>query len=166
MKKEVDIEKTGFKTPDNYFDGIEDAVFEKIKDQKQLDSVNSPGFNTPETYFDSIEDRVLVQLERPTKVISLVKTKRILYITSLAAAAILVLTLILKNPNASFEVLDTELVENYIIEQELSTYELTSLLSDADLSEIYVDPIGETISDDTLENYLIDNVDLETFIEQ
>ena len=74
--------------------------------------------------------------------------------------------MILKNPNASFEVMDTELVENYIIEQELSTYELTSLLSDADLSEIYIDPIGETISDDTLENYLIDNVDLETFIEQ
>lgn len=166
MKKEFDIEKTGFKTPDNYFDGIEDTVYKKIKAQEQLQAVKSPGFNTPEAYFDSVEDRVFEQLEESSKVISLINTKRVLYIASMAAAAILVLTLILKSPTSSFEDLDTELVENYIIEQELSTFELTALFSETDLSNINIDPIGETISDDTLENYLIDNVEIESIIEQ
>lgn len=57
------INKTGFKTPTNYFNQLEDVVFDKIDIQQETKSIlpkkleNS--LKVPDTYFDSFENRLL-----------------------------------------------------------------------------------------------------------
>ena len=62
MNKELkNIKTTGFKTPDNYFDTIEDNVIDNIKLNDVLNN-ESNGQTIPEGYFDSIEDSVFQKI--------------------------------------------------------------------------------------------------------
>ena len=53
------LKKKNFKTPDGYFQSVEDTVFSKIVEEKLPEK---EGFNTPKAYFDSIEDVILSKL--------------------------------------------------------------------------------------------------------
>ena len=67
MNKELkNIKTTGFKTPDNYFDTIEDNVMDNIKLNNILNS-KSTGQTTPEGYFDTIEDSVFQKINSSKK---------------------------------------------------------------------------------------------------
>ena len=167
MSKELNIKNTGFETPKNYFDSVEDTVFSSLQSEKLKNSTSDPGYSIPEGYFDSLEDEVLSKIDKPeTKVISL-NTRKLLYTaTSIAAILVLYFTLFSKTERNTLDSLDTEVVEAYILEQEIDSYELASLLTDEDIDTINGDIFKEEFNTDQLEEYILENIELESIIEQ
>lgn len=154
------IKKTGFKTPDNYFDAVDDNIMNAIKQENSNLSMET-GFKTPDNYFDAIEDAVInkVQTKNTSKVIQLFSKRNLLYASSIAAAVLLIFNLSIFDKEVTWDSLDTQTVENYIIDEGIDSYELAALFTDDDFLEI--DFIEQNISDETLENYILDNLDLE-----
>ena len=164
MNKELkNIKTTGFKTPDNYFDTIEDNVIDNIKLNDVLNN-ESNGQTIPEGYFDSIEDSVFQKItssKKEVKVIRLFTRKKMFYAASIAAAIILMLIVILPS-NPSFSNLELETVENYIYQESYSSEDIAALLSEEELEEIlYAD---SSYSDESLEDYILDNTTIEDLI--
>lgn len=155
------IKNTGFKVPKDYFDGIEDAILSDIK-LKEL--APQSGYKLPDTYFDSLEDTILnkVSAKETSKVISIFNIKNIIYMSSAAAAILLLFNLFTLKNKSAIDRLDTETVENYIINENIGSYEIVSLLLEEDLlnegfTELKID-------EHTVETYILNNLDMENLI--
>ena len=61
--------------------------------------------------------------------------------------------------------LSAEIVEAYFQDSDLDSYQLAQLLSDADLLEDDFTIAQTTYNEDNLETYLLENADLESFLE-
>ena len=155
------IKNTGFKTPDNYFDAVEENIMNAIMQENNGSLSKETGFKTPDNYFDAIEEVIIDKIETKTtpKVIQLFSRKNLLYVSSIAAAILLLFNLSLFDKEITWDSLDIQTVENYIIDEGIDSYELATLLMDEDFSEIEF--IEQNITDEALENYLLDNLDLE-----
>ena len=164
MNKELkNIKTTGFKTPDNYFDAIEDNVMDTIKLKEILNS-DSNGQTIPVGYFDTIEESVFNKItssKKEIKVVRLFTRKNMFYAASIAAVIILMLIVVLPS-NPSFSNLELETVENYIFEEEYSSDEIAALLSDEELEKILF--IEYSYSDESLKDYILDNATIEDLI--
>lgn len=169
MNKLKDIKDPGFKTSEDYFSSIEDAVIEKLNVSNLNDNSEGHGFILPEDYLSTIEESVLNKLDPKVdnvKVVSLFSKRNLLYLSGVAAAILIMFSLFINLDNNTFEDLDVELVENYIIEQDFSTYEIAQLLTDEELLQVNNEIMDEAFEFESLENYLLDNVNLEDIIEQ
>ncbi|WP_406683107.1 hypothetical protein N1F78_10460 [Seonamhaeicola sp. MEBiC1930] len=158
MKKNKlhNIEESGFKVPDGYFDTLEDNIMSELK-LKEL--TNSSGFKAPNNYFDTLEDVIINNISKETepKVIQLFSKKRLIYFSGIAATILLLLTL---NFNTKTEEeLDYQTVENYILDENISSYEIASLLDENDLAEELF--IENGIDEDVIEDYILNNLDVE-----
>ena len=139
------IKNSGFKVPQNYFEGLEDSI---LAEAKLKSIVNDSGFKTPEGYLDNFE----VLIKKETKVISIFSRKNILAVSSIAAALILFFSLnLFNNSTLSINDLETTTVDNYILD-ETEIGDLTSLFQDIELNENQF--IDYSISDETLDSYL------------
>ena len=161
------INKPGFNTPEGYFENFEDALIARMTSEKLKQSAAGHGHRIPEGYFDSLEDRVIEKLE-PTqpKVISLFNRKQLYYVSGIAAAIIILIAVFVNRGESVDGSLNYETVENYIIAQDLSSYEIASLLTEEEIDEIELDIISDDMTEDTLEDYLLNNIELEEIIEQ
>lgn len=167
MKKDKlhNIKSTGFKTPDNYFDSLEDKLFERISEEKSIDGVKDTGYIVPEDYFDTVEDKVVGQLEASeTPVVKLNTRKTFYYIAGIAASFMLLLAIFM-NRGDNPEELSIEMVETYFEESDLDSYEIAQLLSDEDLLEDDFTIIKTPYEEDNLESYLLENTDIESYLE-
>jgi hypothetical protein len=163
MKTNLDnIKKTGFKTPDNYFDKVEDKLMNAIKQENNFNLNKETGFKTPDNYFNAIEDVIINKTKNTPKVIQLFSKRNLLYASSIAAAVLLLFNLSIFDKEVTWDSLNSQTVENYIIDEGIDSYELVALFSEDDFSE--VDFIEQNITDETLENYLLDNLDIEEII--
>ena len=167
MKKKWNIRETGFKTPQNYFDGVEDAVVSKLNSHSGLSSIDETGFKMPEDSLDSVEDRVFKKLNEDSnsRVISLVSRRHLLYVTAAAAVVLIMFTILTNKFSTSESELDYEMVESYIINQEISAYELAALLTEEEIETINTTILSETFNESSVEDYLLDVVDFENLIE-
>ncbi|MBT8273930.1 MAG: hypothetical protein KJO77_08995 [Bacteroidia bacterium] len=166
-KKLKNIKKPGFKTPKDYFDGLEDAVFSQLSTKNLQESIDNHGFSMPEGYMNGIEDKVFNKLDQDaTKVVSLFSRRNILYVSGVAAAIVLMFSIFMNRDTQTIEDLDQNLVENYILDQDISSYELASLLTEEELTSINDDIMQEVYDEESLEDYLLENVNLEDIIEQ
>jgi len=199
-KKIHNINKTGFKTPDAYFDSIEDRIFAKLKDETSLKNIKEPGYLAPDSYFESIEDSVMSKLNddmvlenikdsgfktpdnyfehvedtvlaklndnKSTKVLPLFSRRNVLYVSGVAAAILIMLGIFNNKTNNGIDSLDIEVVESYLEDQDLDTYDIASLLSVEDLEEDDFGIINDSFTEESLEDYLMDNANLEDIIEQ
>ena len=158
------IKTTGFKTPDKYFDSVEDNIMNAINQEESLNLSKETGLITPDNYFETIEDVVINKLNKKnnSKVIKLFNKRNLIYTSSIAAAILLLFNLSIFDKEVTFDSLDTQTVENYIISEGIDSYELAALLTEGEFLE--VDFLDETIADETLENYLLDNLELEELI--
>jgi hypothetical protein len=158
------IKNTGFITPDNYFDAVEDNIINTIKQENSLNLSKETGFKTPNNYFNTIEEAIINKIETKNtpKVIPLFSKKNLLYALSVSAAVLLLFNLSIFDKEVSFDSLDLQTVENYIIDEGIDYYELAALLSENDF--LGVDFLQENITDEALENYLLNNIDIEEII--
>lgn len=139
------IKNSGFKVPQNYFEGLEDSI---LAEAKLKSIVSDSGFKTPEGYLDNFE----VLIKKETKVISIFSRKNILAVSSIAAALVLFFSLnLFNNSTLSINDLETTTVDNYILD-ETEIGDLTSLFQDIELNENQF--IDYSISDETLDSYL------------
>ncbi len=155
------IKKTGFKAPEDYFNTLEDAILSDIKLKK---TSSDSGFKLPENYFDTLEDKIIdkVSTKAPTKVVPLFRKRTIIYISSAAAAVLLLFNLSIFENKPSFDSLDFETVENYIMSENIGSYEIATLLSEEDLLEENF--IEYKVEEETVKTYILDNLDVEDII--
>ncbi|MBT8272026.1 MAG: hypothetical protein HKO90_04130 [Flavobacteriaceae bacterium] len=162
-----DINEPGFKSPDGYFENFEEALLARIKTEELKRSVDDHGHRLPEDYFSSFEDRVMDKLTpAQTKVIPLFNRKKLYYVSGIAAAIIILVAVFVNRGETADGTLNYETVENYIIEQDVSAYEIASLLTEEEIDAIGLEIISDEMTDETLEDYLLNNIELEEIIEQ
>ncbi|WP_203255752.1 hypothetical protein [Hyunsoonleella ulvae] len=158
------IKASGFKTPKDYFDTFDEKLLENIKTNEVLPNTMVSGFKTPNSYFDGLEDSIIKTLsdDKDTKVIPLFSKKNIVYISSIAAAVLLLISLSIFNTTTEYDDLETQTVENYIIDTNISSYEIAALLSEEELIE---DTFVElNLEDESIEAYLLDASDIESLM--
>ena len=155
------IKETGFKVPKDYFDTLEDTV---LRHNKLKEQSSEPGFKTPDNYFETLEDTILskVSEKESPKVISIFSRRNLIYASSIAAAVLLLLNLSIFENESGWEDIEAETVENYIINENMGSYEIASLLIDEELNEDNLTDIE--FSDDALENYFLDHTTVEDLI--
>ena len=158
--------KHGFKVPEDYFDNFEKQLFDKI----ELETMpKETGFKVPDGYFDKLEDTVLQKLnalEKPQKVIPLNSKRTWGYITAIAASLAIIIMLLIKNESLvkQMDSLKTAAIENYIDEGylDLQSYEVLALLDDEDLTNMNLE--NDIFSEESLEDYLLENSIEETLL--
>lgn len=162
------IKNTGFKTPDNYFNAVENNIMNAIKQESNLNLSKETGFKTPNNYFDSIEDAVINKIETKTtsKIIPLFSKRNLIYASSIAAAILIMFSIYLNKDNDILEEIEYEIVENYILNQGISSYDIASLLTEEELSNINFEIMDEAFNNEDIEDYLLENANLEDIIEQ
>lgn len=155
------IKKTGFKDPEDYFNNLEDTILSHVKLEEL--AINS-GFKTPENYFETLENKIIdkVSEKETSKVISLFSKRNLVYVSGIAAAILLLFNLSIFQKESNWSTLDIETVENYIIDEQMSSYEIASLLSDEQLIEENF--INHDFNDENIEAYLLDNLDVNDLI--
>ncbi|WP_452223381.1 hypothetical protein [Lacinutrix chionoecetis] len=148
MKKEhLNNRKSGFKVPQNYFEGLEDSL---LVHAKLKNKVSESGLKTPDGYLENFS----VSVEKETKVISIFSRKNVLFVSSIAAALVLFFSLnIFDNSPLSLNDLDTTTVDSYIL-NETEVSDLSSLFQENELTEAQF--IDYSLSDETLDSYFED----------
>lgn len=156
---------SGFKAPKGYFDSFEDKLMEQLRSESTFE-VSEPGFKVPENYLDSFEDSVFKRLNQKeeTPVISIFRSKKLYFISGIAASLLLLFAVFI-NTTETNEELSAEMVENYLINSDLDTYELAELLTDVEILEEDFSIAEVDYNEENLEEYLIDNADIESILE-
>ena len=94
--------------------------------------------------------------------ILLFSRKKVYYISGIAASLLLMLAVFNGSATDEFSV---EMVENYFAESSLDSYELAELLSDANILEYDFTITEINNTEKILEDYLLENADIEAIIE-
>ena len=166
MKKDKlhNIKKTGFNAPENYFDSFEENLMSRLNSKKSISNIEDTGFTVPDGYFKSLDDEIFNKIkDDETPVISLSFRKPLYYIAGIAASIILILAIFVNKP---FEdEISAEMVETYLENRDLSSYELAELLADSDLLEDDFVIIETSFEEDNLESYLLENSEIDLIIE-
>ena len=159
------IKSTGFKTPDNYFESLDDAIFSKLAEDNLSAKIDSSGFKVPEGYFETIDAKILSAIDEKadSKVISMFSWKKVGYISGIAASLVLAFNFLFTNTNdLTFDDLETASIENYLLNEDLSAYEIAPYLG---LTELNSDNfIDNTMNASDIEDYLLHNSDIEQLI--
>ncbi len=121
-----------FKTPEDYFDGFDARLNEKLFAQKAK-LPKQEGFQIPEGYFDSVQDQIISKVKASeTKVIRLNSYRKYYYAAaSIAAAIFLVIGFNgYFTEDLSFETLAESDIESYFEfnEYDLSAYEIAEVI--------------------------------------
>lgn len=165
MKENKNIH--GFKAPEKYFEDFEESLFGKISEES---FPKSAGHTVPDGYFESMEERVLktvITSEKPVKVIPLFPKKYFGYAAAIAACLLIGFTIFNnKTDNSNLDALQLAAIDNYIEDGNLNLdlYDLTSYIDDGDITDLNLK--DQQFSETTLENYILENVDQETLINE
>jgi len=157
--------QTGFKTPNDYFNNLEDAVFDKLNAKSNLDSIDNPGFGVPNDYFSTIESKVMDAIkndEKEVKVVSLLSRRNLLYMSGVAAAVVLMFSIFITKDTVTFDSIDTELVESYISTQNINSSDLAALWNETEFSDFAFDEYE--LLDETVEDYILENSNIEDLL--
>ncbi|WP_037314984.1 hypothetical protein [Salegentibacter sp. Hel_I_6] len=159
--------KSGFKTPANYFEGLEDELLDAVKLSDTFGEKKSAGFTTPDGYFDELEDKLFERvIRKETKVRTLFTKEVLLYAASIAALIIAFASTNYFNPESqtSWETLELSVMESYIDDNNInfSTGEISNyifqkgyVIDDADLNNV---------DSEAMMNYLDENMDEPLYI--
>jgi len=161
------IKETGFQSPESYFDTFDERLFKKIEAQEDMASVSDSGYKTPDNYFDTFDDKLQARLknEESSKTIKLLTWRNAVYISGIAACIVLMLTVFLKSDdNVNINQVETASIEDYLNDEDMNIYDIASLLNENDLS--LDDFVANTITDESLESYLLNNASIEDLINE
>lgn len=159
------IKESGFKTPDEYFAAFDQRLFKKIEVQKELAPISNSGYKVPDNYFENFDDKLQKRLkdDASPKVIKMGSWRNVAYISGIAASLVLLLTVFTKSQNdVSINKIETASIEEYLNGQNLNIYDIASFLNDEDL--VLDNFVTNTFTDESLENYLLDNASIEDLI--
>lgn len=160
---ETNNNKHGFKTPPEYFEGLDDRVFNSIHVEELP---KNSGFEVPAGYFDQLEDVLLKKIknsEKETKVISLFSRYKLGYVAAIAACAVVLFSIFNREQQETVSNLDFALIESYIEEGslDLEAYEVLALFDNEGIEDLSLN--NNLIDQENLEDYLYENFDESTF---
>lgn len=156
LNKKVGKE-TGFSTPANYFDDLEDVVLTKISEEKLP---KETGFKVDESYFNNLDATILAKISSEEKEAKVIRLKdRFLKIIPFVAAASIVLFIGLNsfvfntNDNLTLDSLSDNEIENWLDTSILNTSDIATILQDDidDVNGFYF----TNIKDESIEEYII-----------
>ena len=157
------VKTSGFKTPDNYFNEIEDVICNVAK---LSDTIKQPGFTTPDNYFESLESKITTAItkEEEPKVIPLFSWQKVMAVSAVAAVVLLMFNLSSTSTTNSlgFSDIETVSIENYISEEDFTTEDFSALINENELS--YSNFTENSLTDASIEEYLIENASIEDLI--
>ena len=157
------IKHSGYKVPKDYFDTLDNTIIDSIASNKF--KTESSGFNIPTDYFDTLEEKIMNTVsnnKKEAKVISLFNKKNLIYISGIAAAALIFISIYISKETVTFDSIEMELVENYLYTESISSEDLLSLLGDDTLIED--DFIQNNLNDESLENFILDDDTIDDFL--
>lgn len=158
---------SGFKAPQEYFEGLENELLNKIHFNEGLRDIKHAGFTVPKGYFDEIEDGLLKKAtQSKPKVRSLITKEAFLYAASIAAIIIAFASTFYINPEnqTSWENVELSVMESYIDNNniEFSTGEISNyifqqgyIIDDTDLDKV---------DSEAMINYLDENLEEPLYI--
>ena len=163
-KKLHNINSTGHKIPNNYFEGMESELMEKLASNNPLDAIAKTGFTMPKGYLNEFENKLIHNLSKQdTKVISIYRKRKFYYVIGIAASLILMVSLFMnRDHTVVFDELDVATMEDFILD-ESSSSDLASLFSEDDDIESLFNTTY--YSDNELETYMLENITIEDLIE-
>lgn len=155
---------TGFSTPTNYFEDLEEVINAKISEEKFSQET---AFKVPENYFETIEDSILAKVsstKKKTKVITF--KQRVFKIIPFVAAASILLFIGLNsfvfntNDSLTLENLSNNDLEYWLDVNTLSTHDIATILENdiLDENEFYF----TDIKNESIEEY-INSLDSNSF---
>ncbi len=159
------IQDTGFKAPDSYFDSFDERLFKKLEVQQDMTALKNPGYKVPENYFDSFDSKFQARLknEYQPKEITLLSWRNTAYISGVAATLVLMFTVFFQSDSTlSINQVETASIENYLNEENLNVYDIAYFLNADDIE--LDDFVANTFTDESLENYLLNNTSIEELI--
>lgn len=161
------IKSTGFKTPDGYFDSLEAKLNARLANEERIQDIDNAGFEVPKDYFETLEDKILSQVSEPSKgkVVTLFSRRNLIYISGVAAAILVAFTIFFKSDPLTDTPIDDEVVKTYILDEGISSYELAALFTDEEITSFNEEIMEEAFNDESLEDYLLENTDIEDLIE-
>ena len=151
----------GFKTPEDYFEGLTDRLLEKLSEEDSI-LPKEDGFAVPEGYFDTLNEKLADKIQQEdTKVVQLNPYRKYYFAAaSIAAVALVIFGLNMRqSEEATFEDLASSDIEDYFEsnELELSSYEIAEVLP---VDELEINDILENqLNEDNVIEYLNDNID-------
>jgi len=158
---------TGFKTPEGYFQNLEQDLMKKISRVQEMPA--NSGFVAPKDYFNELEDDILSKIHEPdTKVIPLFKKEYWLYASAVAAILIIALgNFWVDSPstNTGWDDIEITALENYLDESyemgsiDLNSIEYSGLLMEGDLEADFTD-----INKEAAFEYIDQNVEDPSYI--
>ncbi|WP_299682196.1 hypothetical protein [uncultured Dokdonia sp.] len=139
MNTNKDISKNkDYKVPENYFIDFQERLQVQLEFEELIGTKKDTGFIVPKEYFERLPEKIISEVQQPTKVVSLFKTKW-LYATA-SVAAIIILILLLKSPATitPFEDIESDTIASYLETDNylISDYELGELLTDDELDDL------------------------------
>lgn len=132
----------------------------KLEHSKKIES----GFKTPENYFENFSNDLLLNLQKNKPRVVPFYQKRSTIVLLVAAVFIIALSIPILNTTTvnPIQELDETTLENYISYQSnVNQYDLINVLEADDISKMD-NPI--TLEENTIEDMLVDNANLEHFI--
>ncbi|WP_274475717.1 hypothetical protein [Mangrovimonas aestuarii] len=158
MKKNLPYNENnhGFMLPDNYFENLDEKLF---LEAKLKSSVTDSGLKVPNNYFENFEARLFSKIEakKEQKVVPLFSKK--IWYSAAAVAAIFLLFFGLKpfSKSATFGSINESALENYVFQIDWDDSQLNTLIKD-DFEAVV---LQQTLSDNSIENYILDNLDVD-----
>jgi preprotein translocase subunit SecF len=133
----------------------------KLENEPKIES----GFIVPEHYFDNFSKKVVSQLpDEKSKVIPLFQRRKNLFFAVAAVVVIALLLPIYNQFSTTSDEIDTTTLENHLTYQtDINPYELISELEETDINKIHP---TTTLKEETLEDVLTANPDLERLISE
>lgn len=159
------IKSTGFTTPDQYFESFDDKLFQHLNQNGSIEGIEKSGHTVPKDYFESVEETIWSRLPTEEKSIMPLKSRTPYYYVAGIAASLILLVAIFITYEKPENALSIDMVETYLENRGLNSYELAQLLSDVDLLEDDFTIIKTTYEEDHLESYLLEHSDIESIIE-
>lgn len=159
-----DKKSSGFKVPNNYFETFDDTLLQNLDKEASFLTAKTAGFQIPKDYFNTVDTKVIkaISKEKKPKVITLSNVKTLVYAASIAAAILLFFNIYIFNTNVSIEDIELAAVESFIIEDDISSYEIASLLTEHELNANNI--VEYSLQDEHIEEYLLNNADVEALI--
>tara|TARA_B110000046_G_scaffold181127_1_gene212821 strand:+ start:10933 stop:11475 length:543 start_codon:yes stop_codon:yes gene_type:complete len=153
--------KTGFSSPSDYFNNLEEAIAVKLSEEN-FTKENS--FEIPDTYFNKLEDRILANVSSAEKETTIISFKDlVLKMIPITAAASIVLFIGLNSFlfNTTEELTLDDISEDdiafWLDFSTLTTNEIALALEDDVLDEN--DFYFSTIKNETIEDYINNSID-------
>lgn len=157
---------SGFSTPKNYFENVEDDFFAKLSENS---FPKKTGFKTPKNYLDNLEDAILAKVDVPKKEVKVISFRdRFRKVIPLAAAASVLLFIGInyfsnQTTTVNWDDITTAEVNDWYESTDIDGTELALVYESTDVDEN--DFLDNTIDNSDIEDYF-NSVDTSTIINE